>query len=1252
VIDANQAGDANYNAAPQVQQSFAVGKGSQTITFTSTAPVGAAVGGPTYTVTATATSGLPVTLSIDASAASVCSLVGSTVSFTGAGTCVIDANQAGNANYNAAPQVQQSFAVAKGDQTISFTSTAPAAAQFNGSPYTVTATATSGLAVTFTIDASAASVCSVAGSTVSFIGAGTCVIDANQAGNANYNAAPQVQQSFAVAKADQTISYTSTPPVNALVGGATYTVAATATSGLAVTFSVDATAASVCSMAGSTVSFIGGGTCVIDANQAGNANYNAAPQAQQSFVVNKNDQTITFTSTAPANAKNAGPTYTVTATASSGLTVALTIDASSASVCSIAGSTVSFIGAGTCVIDANQAGNTAYNAAPQAQQSFLVAKGDQTITITSVLAANVATGTTYNIVATATSGLSVTFSNDGTSTSGCTVAGSTATFTAPAGTCVIDANQTGDVNWNAAPQVQQSTNVLIPANADADSDTVTGNVAISVAVASANNVLNGDTGTNIAIISYGASTGSEQMTIGSATPTAQSGSVTLNADGSYSYTPPQNFTGTDTFKYRIDNALNLPSTGTVTLTISDRIIVVASGGSGNCNPVTPSPCSMQTADAAAAPAGKDLVFVESGAYSNPNAAIALNANQMLVGNFVSLSQAVTDSTITLAPDSVALATIAASTTPALSNNASAITLGGGNLIEYFAITNATGSAILGNAAGSGTSTIHDITVTDGANAGNGVNITANVGTLNFSNLIVTTSSGNGFVATGGGTLNVTTGSSFNALTSASGIALKVANTTIGVSGLTFRSISAGNAAGTAGDGIILDTTGANGGLTVTGNGAAGTGGTIQHKTGGDLDRNNGIGIYLNNTKNVALNFMQLNDFQNFAIRGFAVNGFALTNSVVNGTNGTNTANNGADDAGEGSIYFGNATTNGLVGAVAFTTDSVSGGAARNVSNTTTSGTATITTTGTTFGLNQNVSGANQSLFVEARNNGTIVNSTVTGSTFTGAPGDLANFTGQVGSTMDVQFKNNTLSNVHPGNIIGGGGVTLATEGVMTFVVDNNTMQGADGSAVTFQKASTGVPATDALTSLTGKFTNNIVGVAGVVDSASKSGNGLFLSAAGAGTIGLTITGNDIRNWHNNGGMFFDNTGGSYTANFTIQSNTIAEPGMGSFTDLAITNGGNLSSDTVNVCAAIGGAGALKNSFQGLAGVADIYLGSSGNNGGHAFNLPGYAGASNLANVDAFVTGNNTLVGSLTVQAYDDNGGQGAFTGTGTSCPTP
>ena len=84
----------------------------------------------------------------------------------------------------------------KTGQTISFTSTAPTAAKVSGSTYTATATATSGLAVTFT--SATPSVCTAAGAVFTFIAEGTCTVNANQAGNGTYNAAPQVQQSFTV----------------------------------------------------------------------------------------------------------------------------------------------------------------------------------------------------------------------------------------------------------------------------------------------------------------------------------------------------------------------------------------------------------------------------------------------------------------------------------------------------------------------------------------------------------------------------------------------------------------------------------------------------------------------------------------------------------------------------------------------------------------------------------------------------------------------------------------------------------------------------------------------------------------------------------------------------------------------------------------------------------------------------------------------------------------------------------------------
>lgn len=85
-------------------------------------------------------------------------------------------------------------------------------------------------------------------------------------------------------------------------------------------------------------------------------------------------QAIAFTSTPPAN-PTVGGSYTVTATGgASGSPVTFSVDASSSvGACSLSGSAVSFAAAGTCVIDANQAATGSYSAAPQVQQSFVIA---------------------------------------------------------------------------------------------------------------------------------------------------------------------------------------------------------------------------------------------------------------------------------------------------------------------------------------------------------------------------------------------------------------------------------------------------------------------------------------------------------------------------------------------------------------------------------------------------------------------------------------------------------------------------------------------------------------------------------------------------------------------------------------------------------------------------------------------------------------------------------------------------------------
>ena len=90
-----------------------------------------------------------------------------------------------------------SLTVNAGNQTISF---APLAnASLSASPLTLTASASSGLAVSFT--SATTGVCTVSGTTLMLVTTGTCTINADQAGNANYTAAPQVSRSFTVTPA-------------------------------------------------------------------------------------------------------------------------------------------------------------------------------------------------------------------------------------------------------------------------------------------------------------------------------------------------------------------------------------------------------------------------------------------------------------------------------------------------------------------------------------------------------------------------------------------------------------------------------------------------------------------------------------------------------------------------------------------------------------------------------------------------------------------------------------------------------------------------------------------------------------------------------------------------------------------------------------------------------------------------------------------------------------------------------------------
>ena len=138
-------------------------------------------GDPDFPITATASSGLTVSLAASGDCTVSSPTSPATIHITGAGFCTITASQAGTANYNPAPDVVQTITIAKAPQTITFLQ--PASPATFGSSFTVAPTASSGLPVTL----AATGGCTAAGFVVTMTsGTVDCTLTASQAGNDDY----------------------------------------------------------------------------------------------------------------------------------------------------------------------------------------------------------------------------------------------------------------------------------------------------------------------------------------------------------------------------------------------------------------------------------------------------------------------------------------------------------------------------------------------------------------------------------------------------------------------------------------------------------------------------------------------------------------------------------------------------------------------------------------------------------------------------------------------------------------------------------------------------------------------------------------------------------------------------------------------------------------------------------------------------------------------------------------------------------
>ena len=726
------------------------------------------------------------------------------------------------------------------------------------------------------------------------------------------------------------------------------------------------------------------------------------------------------------------------------------------------------------------------------------------------------------------------------------------------------------------------------------------------------------------------------------------GSLVVNGDGSFSFTPSSGFAGLFTFSYRIQNSSG-PSDAPVAIAVgarpsaSDDAYPVTIIGNVSINTAASSHFSLLANDAGDGLTINLSASPDGEASINGDGTFTFNPSPGFSGTAM-FSYTVRNGLGTSAPATVSIPV----TTPIWFVSSSAPAGGDGRIGSPFNCLVDAGTACYDDSANEAGDVVYVATGTY-ANTGALVlkgtqrvigqgaasSLAALTGLVNAADspplpstggaAPLITSAGPGVVLASsnhlhgfnvGNTVGAgISGDGFGSLTvsnvnlpgpARTGQALGLANGSI-VAGSTF-----GTLVSTSGADVGISLANVGGSFVVTGSAAVGSGGLIANTTGS-------AAVVLSNVANVSLSRIVVRDNAGDGINGTNVAGFTLDESTVQ--------NNG-DDASEANIRL-----TGLSGTAGITSSTIGNASGDNVLVHNTAGTLTLSVSNSTLSSDATEPDALNGLSITAGGS-SVINASIQNNNFQGhrlahlsisSTGSGEMLTSVVGNTLECATAIATACNAS---------FTSGSNASFTYTVQGNVITGLK-SAVTLHK-------TTGSGSMTGSFASNAIGTPGAVGS---GGDGLSVLSQVDGVSHITaIVGNAIRNYRLFGIDVIAGQAGILDA--TVRANFFEEPAVSAQHGVRAT-AGNTPTSTATLCLALTG-----NVMNGSGPVSDFNLVQGGL---ATMRLPFYAGASNDdAAVVAFVRSLQVLNTATTPTGIATNtvaSGGGGFVG-GSECSTP